>query len=188
MPETTEPQLTETQIAEIEARTNAASEGWYIEDNKDAVRYGFRIYDKYHQGVCQMTSGGEFHDYPHSVFIKHARADIPALIRDRRALQARIEALTTDWCECGHARDKHGFFSDHDECYECDQASEDLCCEWRPAPRPNENTALREQLAEVTKERDDARSGMMRICTHPNTYPLKTASRRCHDCGLEILL
>lgn len=75
-------------------------------------------------------------------------SDILALVRDWRAMRARIETLTTEWCECGHARDKHQFFSDHDECYECDQASDDLCCEWRPAPRPNENATLREQLAE----------------------------------------
>lgn len=74
------------------------------------------------------------------------------LVRDWRALQARIETLTTDWCECGHSRDKHQFFNDHDECYECDQASPDLCCEWRPAPRPNENAALREQLARAESE------------------------------------
>lgn len=77
------------------------------------------------------------------------RRQLAAIIQDWRALRARIEALTTDWCECGHSRDKHQFFSDHDECYECDQASPDLCCEWRPAPRANENAALREQLAEA---------------------------------------
>lgn len=44
------------------------------------------------------------------------------------------------------------------------------------------------QLEQVTKERDVARIGMQRTCTHPNTYPLRTATRRCHDCGLEILL
>lgn len=62
-------------------------------------------------------------------------SDISALCQAVRAARARIAELTTRWCKCGHAKDKHNFFSDHDECYECDQASPDLCCEWRPAPK-----------------------------------------------------
>lgn len=85
------------------------------------------------------------------------RRQLAAVIQDWRALRARIEALTTDWCECGHSRDKHQFFSDHDECYECDQASPDLCSEWRPAPRANENAVLREQLATAEKEQEPCR-------------------------------
>lgn len=48
------------------------------------------------------------------------------------------------------------------------------------------NTELQSQLAQVTAER--ARGRFSRSCTHPNTYPLTATSRRCHDCGLEVLL
>lgn len=88
----------------------------------------------------------------------HQRKYIDTLCHEWRALRAEIAKLTTRWCECGHAKDKHGFFSDHDECYECDQASPDLCCEWRPAPRPNEAdmnhdaTAMRSACVEKVRE------------------------------------
>lgn len=71
--------------------------------------------------------------------VSDSLSDIPALCQTVRVLRAEIARLTTQWCQCGHAKDQHGFFSDHDECYECDQASPDLCCEWRPAPRATEN-------------------------------------------------
>lgn len=61
--------------------------------------------------------------------------EIDALCATVRALRQQITELTAEWCECGHAKTQHGFFSDHDECYECDQMSDDLCCHWRPANR-----------------------------------------------------
>lgn len=121
--------LNDQQIAEIAARTNAATEGWYIEDERDAVRYSFRIYDKYHQGVCKMTSGGEFHDRPHSEFIKHARADVPALIATVRHLQDENGTLKKHWA---------------DTC-------EDLASAWL------KQGDLQTRLAQVEKERDDLR-------------------------------
>lgn len=130
MPKTDIPILDEEQIAAIEARANAATDGWYIEDERDAVRYGFRIYDKYHQGVCQMTSGGEFHDRPHSQLIAHARIDIPALCQTVRVLREQL-------AQAERQRDDALVRAVEDQDYDSEQRA-----------------ALAKQLEQVTKERD----------------------------------
>lgn len=72
-----------------------------------------------------------------------------------KELEARIAALTASWCMCGHLKTSHGFFDDHDECYQCDHASEDLCCEWRPDVAKPAQPSLADAIKEVEKMRDE---------------------------------
>lgn len=157
------PILDDDAIAEIESRANAATPApWMVQDSCSWRRIGTA--EPYADGnvICPITQYSDNHPdllaaRPDLEFIARAREDIPALCATVRGLRAEIAKLTTQWCQCGHAKDRHSFFSDHDECYECDQASPDLCCEWRPAPRANEYDDLQSQLDQVTKERDELR-------------------------------
>jgi hypothetical protein len=110
------------------------------------------------------------------------RARINTLCRDWQTLRREIARLTTQWCECGHVKDRHGFFSDHDECYECDQASPDLCCEWRPAPRPNEHDALCATVRALRAENERLRTDVGRFSALADErHDLLSAERRAND-------
>lgn len=145
-------EVSDDEVAEIEARWRAATPGpWQ-------TRFIYRLFESARRDPINLFGSGPEQDWPDSVFIASARADIPALCATVRALRQQITELTAEWCECGHAKTQHGFFSDHDECYECDQMSDDLCCEWRPKPRvTNTYTALREQLAHAIGALKDVR-------------------------------
>ena len=43
-------------------------------------------------------------------------------------------SATEQTCKCGHPKARHSFFSDHDECYDCDQESESCCSWFEPNP------------------------------------------------------
>lgn len=101
MPETTTPQLTESDVEAIEARANAASSGpWLVTDGQHIDQYD------HHPDGNRLLSEGDYDANYHLfsqqdvAFIAHARTDIPALIRDWRALKARnseLESSVTFW-------------------------------------------------------------------------------------------
>lgn len=50
-----------------------------------------------------------------------------------------------------------------------------------------ENTTLREQLDQVTKERVDLRGQLVPQCPHSNQFKLTETVRCCYDCGSAII-
>jgi len=82
---TTKPDINAESIA---ALLEEIPDGWYEDVHRspsgEAV---YRIFDKHHQGVCKMTSGGEFHDKPNLAFIAAA----PDIARAYLELSKQVE-------------------------------------------------------------------------------------------------
>lgn len=162
MAEKTEPTiLDEAAVSEIEARAAKATIGpWvYFGEPDDNVFWGEIRSAADEGGFAHVADTPELDERGDDFeFIAHAREDIPALCRTVKHLRERVQLLDSRWCECGHTKDKHGFFSDHDECYECDQESPDLCCEWRPVARPDTQLEhLQSQLEQLRAENERLR-------------------------------
>lgn len=82
--------MTEKELAEIEARAEAATEGpWY---SPDAT---WRVYNRRCLGVCKMTNDDEYYRKVDSLFIQGARQDIPTLCAELRKAWERIKELET---------------------------------------------------------------------------------------------
>lgn len=137
MTEPTTPQLTEEAVREIEARTEAATKGpWHTAKRRPALIIAAdkaRVADC-HVGIGMAIDEAQFN----SEFLAHARTDIPALIRDWRALQTRLTA-------CEGSRRVHELDNHHNA----------LACGYCAGPIKEEsarltaeNAALREQLAQ----------------------------------------
>lgn len=153
---TTTPQLTEREVAEIEARANAASEGpWqaYYRVSPRGAHKHWHIGNS--EGLCQITMAGHERDYQ---FMAHARVDIPALIRDWRALKASDQHNYDLWLALKE-RHAHRFADESgkwaDTCRQCGVTTGDDhdgydCIAWLQ----RQNAALREQLAQAEKERE----------------------------------
>ena len=89
---TTPPPLTEEELAEIEARANAAAAGpWRVDGHPgDECRIeGGNLAG--HDGMVIYDEGG--HGPEDALFIAHARSDVPRLIADLRASRAEVERL-----------------------------------------------------------------------------------------------
>lgn len=96
MPEPTTPQLTESEVEEIEARMNKTPEGpWFAAS--DAAKEcgphrdsGLALVDTGRESDWPIARLCEWHK---AQFIAHSREDVAALIRDWRALRRRDESL-----------------------------------------------------------------------------------------------
>lgn len=103
--------MTETQLAEIEARANAATAGpWTVYGDWDtlaspplacpissdlavATCESKHVLAHIHAPIGVITDRRETNEFGNSYFIAHARIDIPALVAEVRRLGQRIHAL-----------------------------------------------------------------------------------------------
>lgn len=66
-------------------------------------------------------------------------AIIESLMAQLEAAKQEIARLTATWCVCGHVREHHDFYDDHDECNQCpSDGPPHSCTEFRPEPEPRE--------------------------------------------------
>lgn len=147
--------LSDEQVAEIEARANAATEGPWTLYTGGAITAG-------QERHC--VAKVEFPHFPESMvdgrFMAHARTDIPALCQTVRGLRAsetywQAEALLNHFCS-EHAKNTRQMG------HYCTICAKPFVMTVPQGERPPkykdliaENTALRDRLAQVEKERDD---------------------------------
>lgn len=91
--------LDEKQIAEIEARHEAATEGPWLFGDYGAEMYapnaGNKIIGLFGDAE-DYTEDPHDDDYDNGIFVAHARADVPALCQTVRALRQENESLEAD--------------------------------------------------------------------------------------------
>lgn len=98
--------LTDEQIAEIRARTEAATPGpWFFDMRRaNVVSTTGRSIALVAQRVGKTTSWvSDIHDADNAVFIVHAREAIPALLADREELQRQMAEVERKVAKMRHA-------------------------------------------------------------------------------------
>lgn len=103
--------LSDDEVAEIEARANAATGGPWGPHEMSPLSEGlhewFEVGPYPDSSVCEVTN-----DYPNfranAEFIGHAREDIPALCATVRALRAENERLSRDSAELARKLENSG--------------------------------------------------------------------------------
>lgn len=82
--------LTDDEVAEIEARANAASSGPW------EARFIYRLFQSARHDPANLFGSGPEQDWPDSEFMAHARVDVPALCRSLRLTKARLKLVSED--------------------------------------------------------------------------------------------
>lgn len=153
MTQPTTPQLSESEVSEIEARANAASPSYCVDwekgDHALLQAGGWRPANE--EQPRTIATFDKDDGYVDLLFCAEARTDIPALIRDWRTLQTRLTA-------CEGSRRVHELDNHHNAlaCGYCagplkNELTRLLSIEPETVTLRNENAALREQLAEAEK-------------------------------------
>lgn len=101
--------MTAEQLAEIEARANAATSGPWVHPNHrpDEMGLVYTAYPVNDAGARQVADSAQYcdaSDVANADFIAHARSDVPALVAEARRLR---ESLRHYECIHGHTWDDH---------------------------------------------------------------------------------
>lgn len=77
--------MTDEQLAEIEARANAATPGPWVQSQRDT----WMVY-RDGGGTPEVDVGGGYDTKENANFIAHARSDVPALVAEVRRLRVAL--------------------------------------------------------------------------------------------------
>jgi hypothetical protein len=171
MPDTAQPQpLTVQQLADIEARVNAAEDGWHVVVDTDTGRHEVHGDGPTHVAVFGGDPDDGFASYPveaNAEFAAHARGDVPALLAEVARLKGQRKYLIGQLAQ----RDA--------ESGRADEAVRQFLAEEQPDEQPAVDPTERCGKCKQPFDRDDKRfDGRARYYL---TAYCRGCVDRCHD-------